>query len=123
MNPNLVTYVMSYYLHLMNQCEKRAYQHLTGTLKSTMGRSDLAAQEEARNDRQFSRWLTDDPAALHLASEGWPVFLERTAKRILAEQEKDIYLNLCPRCGELTRTPTARQCRFCGNDWHQSSKA
>jgi len=123
MNPHLVSYVMSYYLQLMDATERRAYKHLTGTLKSTMGRSDLTAQQEARNDLQFSHWLTDDPAALQLASEGWQVFLERTAKRIFAEHEKDIYLNLCPRCGELTRTPTARQCRFCRNDWHQSSKA
>lgn len=123
MNPHLISYVMSYYPHLMNEPEKRAYKHLAGTLKSTMGGSDLAAQQESRNDFQFSRWLTDDPAALQLASEGWQVFLERTAKRIFAEHEKDIYLNLCPRCGELTRTPTARQCRFCGNDWHLSSGA
>lgn len=24
----------------------------------------------------------------------------------------------CPYCGEPLRTPTARQCRFCGTDWH-----
>jgi hypothetical protein len=24
----------------------------------------------------------------------------------------------CPYCGEPLRTPRARQCRFCGRDWH-----
>ena len=120
MNTNLVGYVMSYYRHFMNQEEKRAYSHLTGTMKATLGRSDVGAQEETRNHRPFSRWLTDDPAALQLSSEGWQVFLERTANRIFAEHQKDIFLNCCPRCQKLARTPTAKQCRFCGLDWHSS---
>lgn len=102
MNPNLVGYVISYYRHLMVGTEKRAYSHLVGTMKSTMGRSDLVAQQEARNDNRFSRYLSDDPAWLELASEGYQAFVERTASRILTEHAKDVFLNLCPRCGELT---------------------
>jgi hypothetical protein len=120
MNPDLVSYVMSYYRHFMNHEEKGAYSHLAGTMKATMGRSDVIAQQEARSHCQFSRWLTDDPSALQLAGEGWQAFLERTANRIFAEHRKDIFLNCCPRCQKLARTPAARQCRFCGYDWHHS---
>jgi ribosomal protein L40E len=111
---------MSHYRHLMNQEEKRAYSHLTGTMKATRGRSDVRAQEETRNHSQFSRWLTDDPAALQLAREGWSVFLDRTANRIFAEHSEDIFMNFCPRCNELARTPKAQQCRSCHYDWHAS---
>jgi len=24
----------------------------------------------------------------------------------------------CPHCGKRLRTPQAKQCRFCGRDWH-----
>jgi hypothetical protein len=24
----------------------------------------------------------------------------------------------CPHCGKALRTPNAKQCRFCGSDWH-----
>lgn len=120
MNSNLVEYVRCNYLRLMNQEERRAYSHLTGTMKATWGRGDSSAQEETRNDPQFSRWLTDDPAALQLAREGWSMFLERTANRIFSEHRKDIFMNLCPRCHALARTPKAKQCRSCHYNWHAS---
>jgi Fe-S-cluster-containing dehydrogenase component len=27
----------------------------------------------------------------------------------------------CPYCGKFLRTPRAKQCRFCGADWHDKS--
>jgi uncharacterized C2H2 Zn-finger protein len=27
-------------------------------------------------------------------------------------------VNRCPRCGEVAKTPKAKQCRFCKHDWH-----
>jgi len=41
-----------------------------------------------------------------------------TAERILKEDRDKIYFNNCPKCDELARTPDAKQCRFCGYDWH-----
>ncbi len=39
--------------------------------------------------------------------------------RLLLEDYRDkIYMNNCPVCGKLARTPHARQCRHCGHDWH-----
>ena len=29
----------------------------------------------------------------------------------------------CPYCGERLRTPVAKQCRYCGMDWHDANKA
>ena len=29
----------------------------------------------------------------------------------------------CPYCGEPLRTSLARQCRFCGRDWHEKNEA
>jgi hypothetical protein len=26
-------------------------------------------------------------------------------------------INTCPQCGQLARTPLAKQCRHCGHDW------
>lgn len=28
----------------------------------------------------------------------------------------------CPHCGEQLRTPLAKQCRFCGSDWHDEDQ-
>ena len=85
------------------------------------GNSDLKAQDAARNNSQLSRWLSNDPEALSLAANGYEVFVERAASRILQEQQGNVHLNRCPQCEGLARTPNARQCRFCGYDWRSDS--
>jgi hypothetical protein len=46
--------------------------------------------------------------------------LEReNVANVLWEKYKDeIYLNKCPKCNKIARTPKAKQCRFCRYDWH-----
>ena len=122
MNPDLANYVVRYYPSLMTDVERRAYSHLAGTMKATMGRDDPAAQREALKHRVFHRTLTDDPEVLGLCKDGMQSFRARTAARILADHQKELLLNYCPRCHELARTPTAKQCRFCGLDWHSNNQ-
>ena len=116
---DLTNYVFRYYAHLMTDDEKRALGHLVTTMKAAGGSSDFAAQEEVQADKDCSRRLSSDPEVLRLASDGFKDFVERTAQRILADQPDKVFLNCCPQCGSLARTPKARQCRVCGNDWHQ----
>jgi hypothetical protein len=117
-DPDLAWYVFRYFGDLMNPVERRAWMHLAATVKLT-GRSDVAAQKEARTKpKLYQRNLTDDPEALRLASSGWDAFIANTAQRILTESGDRVFLNCCPRCGKLTKTPKARQCRFCRHDWH-----
>jgi hypothetical protein len=87
-------------------------------MKATLGQSDREAQEAARNDRIHSRWLSNDPEVLRLAGDGFDAFVERTGERIFQENGDKVFLNCCPSCGKLARTPTAKQCRYCGCDWH-----
>lgn len=110
-------YVMRWHANLMTDVERGAQRHLFATLKATMGRSDISAQQEARGSAH-SRLLSDDPEVLRLASEGYDSFVQRTASRILQDCGARLSFNRCPDCGGLARTPTARQCRFCGYDWH-----
>jgi rubrerythrin len=64
------------------------------------------------------KWLSDDPGVLELLKDGNEIFELRTAERIFAEHYEELDLNKCPICGNLARTPTAKQCRYCGHDWH-----
>jgi len=113
-------YVFSHYGHLMTERERRAFRHLGGTIKATHGRSDEDAQHEARNfPNHLRKLLSDDPEVLALARGGFNSFVVNTGQRILNEHRKLIFLNYCSQCGGLARTPKARQCRFCGNDWHE----
>jgi|SRR5580704_2510808 hypothetical protein len=119
MHRDLATYLIAYHSRFMTEAEKLAYRHLAGTFKITHGRSDSAAQHEARNDPEpRRRVLSDDPELLELARDGMQSFLLKTAERILAAHAGEISINRRPRCGEVAKTPKAKQCRFCRHDWH-----
>ena len=121
MDPDVARYVIRYYGHFMNLTEQLAYRHLAGAMKATKGRSDTSAQAEAKKSMVHSLLLSEDPAVLLLVRNGLQPFAEVTAERILAEHGEKVFLNRCPRCHVLARTPSARQCRGCGLDWHESS--
>jgi hypothetical protein len=57
-----------------------------------------------------------------LTKDGFEAFVTCTADRILAAHRDDVIINRCPQCDELARTPRAKQCRFCGHDWHNSKR-
>ena len=116
--PELARYVVTYYSHLMTKAELLARRHLTAAMKATHGGSDKQAQADTRNHRMLSRWLSNDPEVLRLAANGYEAFAQQTATRILSEHGDRVVINRCPACGALARTPKARQCRFCGHDWH-----
>ena len=49
-------------------------------------------------------------------------FRERVAERIKDDAANGrLTLNRCPRCNRIVRTPKARQCRWCGYDWHATA--
>lgn len=123
MDTDQAAYIFRYYGHLMNEQERVANRHLTATVKATHGRSDAAAQAEARSARPDLReMLSSEQAVLRLASDGYQAFIARTAERIFKDHRNQIELNYCPQCGRLALTPKARQCRFCKHDWHYASK-
>lgn len=119
MTADEATYIFNYYSRLMTLNEKVAFRHLGGTMKVTLGRSDGVAQEQVKQgSTYFRKWLSDDPEVLLLTREGYDAFVLQTAQRIMNDNQSLVFLNHCPQCGGLARTPAAKQCRFCGHDWH-----
>lgn len=51
--------------------------------------------------------------------DGPEAFRRRVCRRILADAAGEVFVNRCPRRGKVVRTPRARQCFWCGFDWHQ----
>jgi hypothetical protein len=110
---------MHSYAGLMTETERLAHRHLSTVYKFSGGRTDAAAVEAVREKGGLRRrWLSDDPHVLELAAGGLAALEARVAARILKERSDDIFLNYCPKCGGLTRTPKARLCLHCGYSWH-----
>lgn len=50
-------------------------------------------------------------------AEGREAFRRSACRRILAEHT-ELQIHRCPRCHRVLRTPVAKQCFWCGCDWH-----
>ena len=51
-------------------------------------------------------------------------FQRRVAVRINAELvARELQPNRCPACNRIVKTPEARQCLWCGHDWHEVKSA
>ncbi len=50
-------------------------------------------------------------------SEGIDKFEQKILSK-LSDKLKHLFINRCPQCGKIARTNKAKQCKFCGNDWH-----
>jgi hypothetical protein len=98
-------YVWDYYGHLMTEVERQVDFAQIAELKAARGilrRRGIAGDVEAE-------------AALANRAEA---FRRRVCRRLLVERGGEIVVNRCPACRRVVRTPQARQCFWCGFDWH-----
>ncbi len=108
---DLEQYIITHYHDLLTMEEKLAYKHHLATEKAEYSKGKLG-------EMVMSRWGITNQNALELLEGGFDEFKKRVANRILDEKPDKVFINNCPQCGKLARTPKAKQCRFCGYDWH-----
>lgn len=66
---------------------------------------------------QENGWLSAEQTVLDLLKEGYDNFELKVAERVLVQHPENVFLNNCPECGGLARTPLAKQCRHCFHRW------
>jgi len=113
MDKETARYIFVYYSKFLTPTESLALRHFTSLEK-------LSANNSPNREKAFRKngWLTDDDKALALLKDGYEMFELKAAERILIENKDRVFLNNCPQCGKLTRTPRAKQCHHCFHTWH-----
>jgi hypothetical protein len=119
MEHELADYIFNYCHEFYNEKERKAMDHYFGQAKFRGWPDNASPQMEKAKER----FRTDDSEALKLLEGGYAKFIMKTAERIYEEHKSELILNLCPKCNRISRTPTAKQCRFCGHDWHEKNLA
>ncbi|QIL38363.1 hypothetical protein G7074_03155 [Pedobacter sp. HDW13] len=114
MDQDTAKYIVTYFSKCLTAEERLAIRHTHSLIKLGLD-TDPAITPSALNIYKKAGWLTENKSILNLLKDGYDSFEIRVAKRIL-NQEK-IFLNNCPDCGKLARTPSAKQCRFCAHRW------
>ena len=111
----LTTYIFDYYYNLLTLEEKAAY-------KSILGERKIENAESPAMKKMLRRgWVSSAPEVQALLSDGEEMFMERVRDRVLREHRGELFLNHCPRCGALARTPRAKQCPTCFFSWHDDA--
>ncbi|MBK6835327.1 MAG: hypothetical protein IPG89_14095 [Bacteroidetes bacterium] len=118
MDKETAKYILDYFTNLLNDKEKLALKHWHANTKINSGNPNSEYILAKTNFYKKRNWLTEDKKALELLKDGYDNFELNVAQRILENHRDEISLNNCKKCGKLARTPQAKQCRFCGNDWH-----
>ena len=80
-------------------------------------KADAAGGATARLLR--ARWgAGSDPEVAAALASGWPAFRTAARERVMREHAKAALVNRCPVCRCVVQSPLARQCLWCGHDWH-----
>lgn len=108
--PELIDYIYQYCDHFKTADEKLAGR--TMLYKRKTDNAQTLAMMKAKG------WYSDEQHILNMFADGNQAFIVKVASRIYIEHKDELNLNLCPRCFKITRTPWAKQCRFCFHDWH-----
>lgn len=112
-----IDYIFNHYAGLFNLEEKAALKHLFSLVKLDVDDTDETMDSRVKAYRERG-WLSSRKEILNMIKDGEEAFRQRVANRVLHEQSDQIYFNYCKSCGRLARTPLARQCRYCGLNWH-----
>ena len=60
----------------------------------------------------------DDPMVVAALENGETSFYHQVWDRIWTEHKSEIEVPRCPECNCILKTSRARQCLWCGHDWH-----
>ena len=108
----LTSYIWHNYRHLLTPLEA-----LTDKTLLAESKAEHASETMAALLRQ--RWSAmDNPDVVAELADGSDAFRNRVRNRIVRECADRIVINRCPKCSRLVVTPKARQCLWCGHDWH-----
>lgn len=115
MDNETAKYIINYFSNLLTGAERMAIKHTTSIYKLNHSNSDNTQLTRLYKE---NGWLTTDQTVLDLLKDGYENFELNVANRILTHHPDKVFFNYCPKCNKLARTPYARQCRYCGHNWH-----
>ena len=112
----LTMYIWNHYQPLMTDFERLVGKAIIGRQKATHCSSP---QQAAMLQRGWG--LVDDPAVNAALHDGAEVFRRQVRDRLLEAHGGQIFVNRCPACHRIVRTPKARLCVWCGHTWYEQT--
>jgi hypothetical protein len=111
----LTEYIWRHYSRLLTAAEARAGIYVPALDRETATRIKSAS---------FADYLDRTHGAVDAAGlatelrDGRAALFRRARDRILENYKSLVFINRCPACNRIVRSPGARQCLWCNHDWH-----
>jgi hypothetical protein len=108
------TYVVKFWERHLGESERRWY---SSGLRLAKAQAQL---DTPWGQQVVAEWQSSTDQELRAAlADGFEVLEERLWQKVLAGfRTGALRVNRCPHCQRVVRTPRARQCLWCGSDWH-----
>lgn len=108
--------VVRYYSNLLTPFERDVYGAFWLRRRTQIQTSH---PESERDTRRI--WGTlDNPQIEAILERAYDEFIRKAVARVMREDADKLFLNKCPKCQRVARTPKAKQCRWYLHDWHES---
>jgi len=112
----LTKYICNHYQHLMTDFERKTIDVISKRMKAE------AATSEEITRMTLEKWGSMDDVEVNEALvNGYQAYQQRVRDRVLKDHTKDVFINRCPQCNRIVRTPEAKLCLWCGHSWFEKS--
>lgn len=112
----LTHYIYDHFSSLLTPEERAAWRFRTAHVKQWSYKPDGTQTLEFFRVPEVQTTYPD--LMRRIAEQGVATVMRAAADRVLRDNPGKKILHTCAKCGELCRTPKARQCWACGFDWH-----
>ena len=112
----LTRYICNHYQHLMSDFELKMMRVI-----STLMKAETASSPEITR-MTLEKWgLIDDAEINDALANGYEAYRRQVRDRILKDHKQEVFVNRCPQCNHIVRTPEAKLCLWCGHSWFEKS--
>ena len=110
----LKAYVLRHFPHLMTPLERRVVEYIA-PIVSDSNDSKIKSLHKFPEERDGHVDDHDVVTAFHTPYDDR---VANAVSRVVQTRRDEIDENRCSQCNRLPRTPMAKQCLWCGYDWH-----
>ena len=110
----LRAYVLRHFPHLMTPLERRVTEY-SAPIVSDSNHWKILKLHGYLEERDGH---VDDADVFTAFQTPYEERVANAVNRVLDTRRDDLVENRCSQCRRLARTPVAKQCLWCGNDWH-----
>ena len=107
----MIHYVLNFYSIHMTASECRL-------IKAIYIDQQVALSGKVVSTAMSRGWGLCDVEKAYLLDHGSEGCRRNIRDRLLRDGDRQFEVNRCPRCRRIARTSKARQCFWCGHDWH-----